>query len=77
MNDLGLSSLASVQVVGEYGRHLNALVWLTITATLMYVGPATFSFIYLLFFNRNETASTSNVVALDTKDGSIEQHKAA
>ena len=77
MNDLGLSSLASVHVIGQYGNNLTPLVWLTITATLMYVGPATYSLIYLLLSDRNETAGVSNVVELDTKDVSIEQNKAA
>jgi hypothetical protein len=78
MNDLGLGSLASVHVVGQYGTHLTALIWLTITATLMYVGPATYSLIYLLFFNRIETARTSNVIKVDSDTGeTIETNKAA
>jgi hypothetical protein len=77
MNDLGLSSLASVHVIGQYGSHLTALIWLTITATLMYVGPATYSLIYLLLFDRNEAAGVANVIELDTKNKSIEQNKAA
>jgi hypothetical protein len=77
MSDLGLSSLASVHVVGQYGGHLTALVWLTITATLMYVGPATYSLIYLLFFDRIKTARTPHVIDLDRKAPSTEQQKAA
>jgi hypothetical protein len=59
MADLGLSSLSSVQLAGQYGPHLTALIWLTISAVIMYVGPATFSLIYLLLRDRSEIRALS------------------
>jgi hypothetical protein len=52
MTDLGLGSLSNVQVVGQFGSHYTALIWMTIAAILMYAGPATVSLVYLLFQDR-------------------------
>jgi hypothetical protein len=64
MTNLGLSSLSSVQLSGQFGPHLTSLIWLTISAVLMYAGPATIAVIYLLLYDR----STIEVQSTDTAD---------
>jgi hypothetical protein len=77
MSDLGLSSLANVQQIGQYGNHLNALAWLTITATLMYVGVPTYSFIYLLIYDHPRAKDETKLTPLDISEEAAEERKAA
>jgi hypothetical protein len=77
MGDLGLSSLSSVQLAGQYGQHLTALIWLTVSAALMYVGPATVSFIYLLLYDRSEIGTVSVEAPLSSDEEKEETLKAA
>jgi hypothetical protein len=77
MTNLGLSSLSSVQLVGQFGNHLTPLIWLTITAVLMYVGPATVSVIYLLIYDRTRIDRLSKASPLDVEEEKHDQLKAA
>jgi hypothetical protein len=69
-----LNALTNLHQLGQYGNHLNALVWLAITATLMYVGPATYSLIYLLLYDRPQAGEESIV---DIQEEQAEERKAA
>jgi hypothetical protein len=57
MDHLGLSSLSSVHIVGNFGTHYTALIWLTIVTTVMYAGPATVSLFYLLIQDRSQAGA--------------------
>jgi hypothetical protein len=80
MNNLGLGSLSDIQVVGHFGNHLTALIWLTLTAALMYAGPATYSLIYLLIYDHPKAGKAGEepkLTPLDIEEEKFEHHKAA